>query len=420
MRLEECQLERYGSQPPIEQILILDTVPIIVHTVLWPFALHFVHPPAPSVLTAPWMCCAHRCSPGCGANFRRVEVCPGSFTSLPEDRPTTLVTLLLLPQTFSIPLPRNYLKGFAWETQKIPYTEVSKFLNNTEGGTSNVLSSGHFTLLQGTPHLELLAPKFSRTPSPDKQSHIQSSCSCHQAGSPHLPCLQMIGLKLRYPVWTVLSLPAGTPRSLGWPWTHWMHLNAAEADLELWSFCSQLLNTGFGIRYSGLQVCTSMPCLITLGLEPRIFFMISNSSTNRAISLTLKCLHWSCNPCTMKLTLLKYNSTVYSECTVISSVSRMCSSPSRRSHWLSPPLPLTLATTILLFSFLWICLFQTTYINGIIQHLVLGAWLIFMNIISFGWFCFVETGSLYELSIIFFFFALGFFYVTLAVLKLNL
>lgn len=140
VRREECQLERYGSQPPIEQILTLDTVPIIVHTVLWPFALHFVHPPAPSVLTVPWMCCAHCCSPGCGANFQRVEVCPSSFTSLPEDSPTTLVTSLLLLQTFSIPLSRNYLKVFAWETQKIPYTEVSRFLSNTEGGTSNVLS----------------------------------------------------------------------------------------------------------------------------------------------------------------------------------------------------------------------------------------------------------------------------------------
>lgn len=50
VRREECQLERYGSQPPIEQILILDTVPIIVHTVL-------VHPPDPSVLTAPWLWC---------------------------------------------------------------------------------------------------------------------------------------------------------------------------------------------------------------------------------------------------------------------------------------------------------------------------------------------------------------------------
>lgn len=189
VRREECQLERCGSQPPIEQILILDTVPIIVHTVL-------VHPPAPSVLTAPWMCCAHCCSPGCGANFRRVEVCPSSFTSLPEDSPTTLVTSLLLLQTFSIPLTRNYLKFLPGRPRRFQVLEQHRgrhFQCPLRQDTS-LCSGGHPFWNCSTLNSAELTPLANRaTFSP----HVPA---LKLAGSPHLSCLQMIGLKLRYPV----------------------------------------------------------------------------------------------------------------------------------------------------------------------------------------------------------------------------
>lgn len=120
--------------------------------------------------------------PGCGANFWRVEVCPSSFTSLPEDSPTSLVTPLLLLQTFSIPLTRNYLKFLPGRPRRFHIQKCPGSWTTQREALPMSSPSGHFTLLQGTPFLELLDPKFSRTHSTDKQSHIQSSCSCHQAG----------------------------------------------------------------------------------------------------------------------------------------------------------------------------------------------------------------------------------------------
>lgn len=109
----------------------------------------------------------------------------------PEDRTAPPPWLPPCFSSNSFPfLSRNNLKVFAWRNKReLPELPVLGSCTIQKEALPKPSCSRHFTLLQVTPILELLIPICFRTHSSDKQSHVQSSHTCHQAGWLSLPLL---------------------------------------------------------------------------------------------------------------------------------------------------------------------------------------------------------------------------------------